>query len=167
MTACLPGTRNSTWLFRAVSVAPFSQLDPGLRGVGLSPLSAPQSLALKKYSIRVCVVSICCLPGKTASGSCGCWGCPGVGAARCGGPRRPGPGDWAWLPCPPGACPFIPAAQAAAFGRKAGPCDVCVISCFLYGHVGPQNSKCTFKNEQAINGNNIHDIQSGRQEVND
>lgn len=41
-----------------------------------------------------------------------------------------------------------------------------IISCFLYVYLGPQNSKYTFKNKQAINGNNIHDMQLGRQEVN-
>lgn len=41
-----------------------------------------------------------------------------------------------------------------------------VISSFLYVYLGPQNSKYTFKNKQAINGNNSPDMQLGRQEVN-
>lgn len=64
-------------------------------------------------------------------------------------------------------CTFISAASPTAFGRKAGPHDAYATSCFLYVHLDPQTSKFTFRNKQAIYGNDMRDIQLGRQKVND
>lgn len=117
---------------------------------------------------RVCCTSIGCIPGKTALGSRGCEGCHAAGA-----PADPAPGGPAWLPSPLRVCaPSCLPAGPTVSEKKAGPHDVYFINCFLYVYLGcpmpsPQNSKYTFKNEQAINRNNIHNIQKGRQEVSD
>lgn len=95
------------------------------------------------------------------------------GLLWCGGPCRPRPQELALIPLPLRTCapPFLPYSPTAS-GRNDGPHDIHFISCFLYVHLGcpipsPQKSKYTLKNEQAICGNNIHDIQEGRQEIND
>lgn len=64
-----------------------------------------------------------------------------------------------------GKCTFISAASPTPLGGRLD--LVTCMSWAVFFPVGPQNSKYTFKNEQAINGNNMYDSQSGRQEVND
>lgn len=106
MSDCLPGARNSTWLLKAISRAGFPSWTGATR-VGLSPLSALQSLAHKKCSIHVYGVSICCMPGKHFTKAVRkLWT---LGLSWCGCPCRPRPGEWAWLPCQVGmhAPPFL------------------------------------------------------------
>lgn len=103
-------------------------------------------------SVHVCWMSTCCVPRSHGHG-----GCCGVGTLA-----DPGPSEPPSRTCAPSFLPGNP--SPAVPGRKDGPPDIHLINCFLSVHLGcpspsPLNSKQTFKNEQAISGNNIHDIQ--------
>lgn len=64
-------------------------------------------------------------------------------------PRRMGLAPLSFEDAAPSSLPLVP-----VFGweeDRASGCLLCV-------HMGPQNSKCAFKNEQAVHGNNAYDF---------